>query len=199
VKVVGALLAAGASRRMGEPKQLLKLDGNVPLIRRSARVMLASALERVSVVVDPSASDIAEAVAGLRHELVASQAPSEGIAASIRAAVEWATQLEAQALLLSVCDQPKLSSLHLNRLIAAFAAEGGLAASFYAAAPGVPAIFPARYFGELDKLQGDVGAVRLLRQAPALSLVDWPEGEQDLDRPADVAAFRAREAGAARA
>jgi molybdenum cofactor cytidylyltransferase len=194
VKIVGALLAAGASQRMGQSKQLLKLDGDVCLVRRSAQEMLASALERLSIVVDPEAPAIAEAVRGLPHELVASRTPTEGIAASIRAAVAWATKLEARALLLSVCDQPKLSRSHLDRLIATFEAEGGLVASFYAGSAGVPAIFPAPYFGELSQLQGDVGAAKILRKAPALSWVAWPEGAQDLDHPADVAAWRAREA-----
>jgi molybdenum cofactor cytidylyltransferase len=196
VKIVGALLAAGASQRMGEPKQLLDLDGDGCLVRCTAQVMSAAALSRLGVVVDPGAPAVAEALRGLEHDLLASEDPGEGIAASIRAAVAWATASQAEALLLCVCDQPLLTSGHLDRLLETCQEEDALAASYYEGMPAVPAVFPARYFKELAELHGDVGAAKLLRKARELSLVAWPEGAHDLDRPDDVAAWRARSSGA---
>jgi len=193
MKVVGALLAAGASRRMGESKQLLKLDDDVCLVRHAAQAMAATTLEQRCVVVGTEASEIARALAGLDLDLIPSQDPSEGIAASIRAAVSWARRQEAHALLLCVCDQPRLSSAHLERLLVTFKEEHNPTASHYEGAAGVPAVFPAACFAQLAELAGDSGAAKILRKAQNVVSVAWPDGAQDLDTPDDVAAWRGRE------
>ena len=58
-----------------------------------------------------------------------------------------------------------------------------MAASRYAGVLGPPAIFPQRRFADLEALTGDTGARALLREAGAdVAAVDWPAGEDDLDR-----------------
>lgn len=192
MKLVGTLLAAGASRRLGRPKQLLELDDGVALVRRSALAALASKLDRLSVALDPSAAHVRAALGGLALEPIFSEDPREGIAASIRAGVAWALRQRADALLLCVCDQPLLGRPHLDRLLDAFVESRGRVASFYAERPGVPAVFPASSFAELARLEGDRGAGRLLLESSSLTLVPWPEGACDLDRPEDVRAWRRR-------
>lgn len=195
MKILGALLAAGSSRRLGEAKQLLELEDGTCLVQRAAQVMLDSQLTHVGVVVDAKRADVSAALAELSLELLPSPAPREGMAASIRAATHWASSHEADALLLCVCDQPLLTSDHLDRLVTAFSEELGLAASYYDGKPGVPAVFPARYFPRLSELRGDSGAASILRQAHEVSLVAWPEGAIDLDSPADLASWQARQQG----
>jgi CTP:molybdopterin cytidylyltransferase MocA len=187
VNVVAAVLAAGSSRRLGAPKQLLPLNGERSLVHHAAAEVLASGAERVAVIVGDHAAAVSRAVAELDVELVRNLDHAEGLASSIRAAVAWARYSRAEALLLSLCDQPRLSRLHLRRLLdQAQARADRPAASFYAGKPAVPAVFPARYFEDLFTLKGDRGAASLLRSSPALSLVSWPEGELDIDTQADV-------------
>jgi CTP:molybdopterin cytidylyltransferase MocA len=177
---------------MGEPKQLLRVSGDTSLVERTANAMLASRLDRACVVVAPRQPEVARSVSALPLELVESTNPSEGIAASIRAAAEWAARGRADGLLLCVCDQPLLTAHHLNRLLEAFTIEPLPVASYYADKPGVPAIFPAAYLPALLRLSGDQGASKLLRSAERISLVTWPDGAEDLDSPADLLRWRLR-------
>ena len=186
-----AVLAAGSSRRLGIPKQFLTLaDGN-SLVRHSAERVCASKARRHAVVVGAFAERVRRHLEGLPLDVLPSQDPAEGIAASIRAAAAWAAKHEAEALLLCVCDQPWLEFGHLNALLDAWTRARGLVASHYGGKSGVPAVFPAGHFGELQELRGDVGAAAILRAARHITLIEWPEGELDLDTASDWLRYRA--------
>jgi molybdenum cofactor cytidylyltransferase len=105
----------------------------------------------------------------------------EGMAASIRVAVSWAEQRKSDALLLALCDQPRLSAAHLDRLIAEFERTGLPVASYYAHKSAVPALFPRSLFEALASLRGDSGARELLNDGRRLSRVSWADGEFDVD------------------
>lgn len=170
------VLAAGASRRLGRPKQLVEVRGE-PLVRRIARIAL-SACDPVAVV--SGAVPLQGALAGLPVAIVDNVFWAEGVASSIRAGITWASSAEAVVLL--TCDQALLDSAHLRALLRA-SADGRLAASRYEGVLGVPAVFPRAYFPVLQALRGDRGAQPLL--APAVP-VDWPAGARDLDTIADL-------------
>ncbi len=103
------------------------------------------------------------------------------MAASIRVGVAWAQRHESDALLLALCDQPQLSSAHLDRLIAEFERTGLPVASYYAHKSAVPALFPRSLFAALAELSGDSGASRLLNDGRPLIRLSWAEGEFDVD------------------
>jgi CTP:molybdopterin cytidylyltransferase MocA len=181
--VIGAaVLAAGASRRLGRPKQLLGYRGTT-LLRAVTGEICESRCDRVAVVLGAHAGWIAPTLAGMRVAQLANVLWSEGIASSIRCAVAWAMQAALDALVLAVCDQPRLTAAHVDALIAVHRATGGAVASRYGDGPGVPAIFPARDYPRLCGLAGDEGARRLLHGADH---VDWPDGAHDVDTPADL-------------
>jgi CTP:molybdopterin cytidylyltransferase MocA len=188
VTVACTVLAAGASRRLGRPKQLLSVHGSSTLVRWSLECACSLGCGPVSVTVGAGASAVTEALSRLPIEVIGGFDWREGIAASIRAATSWALARGAGALLICVCDQPLLSSRHLRRLLAASAGGARLAASRYAGAAGVPAVFPAHDFGALLSLRGDAGAGAYLRHAAGVALVPWPDGELDVDTPDDLGA-----------
>lgn len=183
-----AILAAGASRRLGQPKQLVEIAGE-PLVRRVARLAHEAGCEHVSVVIGCEGAAVTAALSGVACELLDNAEWPEGIAASVRAAARWASDSRFEALMLLVCDQLKLSAEHLSALWSVWqAAPDTAVASSYAGAPGVPAIFPRAYYAALLQLHGDQGAARLLRAGlrPVTS-VAWLEGEVELDTPDDLA------------
>lgn len=167
--VAAAILAAGESRRLGHPKQLVEIDRE-PLLRRTARIALASRVDRVAVVLGAYRERIEPSLAGLAVTVLDNAAWREGMASSIRVAVEWAR--DAEHLLLLVCDQPHLSVAHLDALIARRALVG----SRYAGAIGVPALVPADRFGDLAALRGDRGARGMFTEG-----IDWEPGSVDID------------------
>jgi xanthine/CO dehydrogenase XdhC/CoxF family maturation factor/CTP:molybdopterin cytidylyltransferase MocA len=179
-----AVLAAGGSRRLGRPKQLVDAGGE-PLIRRIARTCVDAGLGPVAVVVGAHADDVGAALGDLRVTRVANPAWEEGIGSSIRAAVAWAETAGAAALAIVLGDQPLLAPDHLAALRDAWLGGAALVGSRYAGTLGAPAIFDRARFAELASCEGDRGAGALLRAAGAVA-VDWPGGAVDVDTEDDV-------------
>jgi molybdenum cofactor cytidylyltransferase len=94
----------------------------------------------------------------------------------------------AEAILLLVCDQPRLDVDHLRALLAGHAAGGmAITASQYGERCGVPAVFSAELAGELLQCGGDRGAREVIRRnAARVRAMAWPDGVVDVDRPEDL-------------
>ena len=177
------ILAAGASRRLGQPKQLVRVAGDT-LLGRTVRAALAVCAP-VLVVLGSGAEAMAEELAGLPVTLVANDQWPEGMAASIRAGVR-ALPAGAEGVLLLVCDQPAVDAKLLARMLDARRRHpDAVIACGYADTRGVPALFPARCLEQLLALRGDRGARGLLQGAEVVVL-PFPEGALDVDRPGDL-------------
>ena len=182
------LLAAGSSSRMrGRDKLLEPVDGE-PLLRRMARVALASSAAAVRVVLPPGGEARAAALDGLDVTQVTATAAAEGMAASLRAGLaEVAEGTEAGIVMLA--DMPDVTSQMLDRLIAAFdPAEGHEICRSVSASgvPGHPVLFGRRFFEALLDLSGDVGARAVVAQSPEFVHDVKTPGEAaltDLDTP----------------
>lgn len=186
MRVAAVLLAAGESRRLGRPKQLLPYRGQ-PLLRALASEACASRCQRVGVVVTGDEPAIAGCLDGLPVHLLANPEWAEGMASSIRRGVAWADWLACDGVLLLVCDQPALTSTHVDALLRAHRPGERIVASRYGGAAGVPALFAREMFPSLLALRGPVGARGLMRAEQNVIAVDWPEGIVDIDTPADAA------------
>src|SRR4051794_599447 len=99
-----AVLAAGASRRLGRPKQLVELDGQ-PLVRRQCRTAVEAAIGPIVVVLGCHHDQIAPMLSDLGLSLVTNDEWEEGMAASVRAVTRVAMAAGAAAVLLFHCDQ----------------------------------------------------------------------------------------------
>lgn len=186
------VLAAGASTRMGQPKQLLRPDGRT-LLRRTVDAVLASPAWPVVVVLGSNAAAIRPEVARLPVLIVENGAWEEGLASSIRAGarVLASFSLSLDAALLVLCDQPNLSPEAIARLTAAAANGKTIVAVRYDDHSGPPALFARSHFQELMELHGPGGARPLLaRYAAALATIPLPELAVDLDTPEDYARFQ---------
>ena len=179
------LLAAGGSRRLGTPKQLLEI-GAEPLVRRAARALLATQPAGLYVVVGAHAEEMFRAVADLTAERIDCHNWEEGLSASLRAGIA-ALPGDIDGVLVALCDQPAMDAAHLRRLIEEFCLHPRDAvASAYSGLLGVPAVLPRAWFEELSKLRGDLGARELLRSASQMvRAVEAPALAIDVDESSD--------------
>jgi molybdenum cofactor cytidylyltransferase len=186
--LVGVIvLAAGASTRLGQPKQSLPY-GDSTLLAHAVAAALNARLGPVLVVLGAHGPELAQA---LPSGAVAVHNPDwqEGMASSIRAGLAalergWP---QAAAAIVMVCDQPSVSAGLLRRLVAAWRQGSAAAvACQYGDTVGVPALFSRSLWPELMALRGDRGAKSVLeRHRERLLLVPFPEGALDIDTPED--------------
>ncbi len=190
-----AILAAGASTRMGTLKQLLEVDGK-PLLVRAVEAALASLAWPVVGVLGAEAEKIRGVLA--RYPVILAENPAwpEGMASSIRAAVTTLQQFSRglDAALIALCDQPAFSSETITQLVRAQQTTGrSIVAARYSGRQGAPALFLREHFPTLVALTGEEGARDLLNgPTSSVAAVDLPELALDLDTPSDLAQYQAR-------
>jgi molybdenum cofactor cytidylyltransferase len=183
MKIPAVILAAGASRRLGEPKQLVELDGETMLYRVARMALLAC--DPVMVVLGYEAERMKTALKDLSVRCVRNLEWEEGMASSLRTAVS-ALPLDARSALFLVSDQPALDSTLIGTILEMHRTHPSRRiASVYRGIRGVPAVLLRQDFDALLQLHGDQGA-RSLLQGPDVSAVPFPGGELDLDRPEDL-------------
>jgi molybdenum cofactor cytidylyltransferase len=183
--IAAIVLAAGASRRLGQPKQLVALAGEA-LLRRAVRMALEAGCGPVIAVLPREHDRFLAVLEGLDFLPCPNPQADEGMGASIRAGANVLPQEALGALLMTV-DQVAVDTQLLRRLVAAWRQEPGRsAACAYEGRIGIPAIFPRALFPGLKACKGDAGAKGLLSDA---SSVQFPRGGDDLDTPEDLARF----------
>jgi len=185
VNIPVVLLAAGASSRFGRPKLLLPHRGS-SLLRYIARISLASDASSTIVVLGAYADLLRAELADLDVKIILNPQWATGISSSIHAAIRSLPR-DADAVLLTLCDQPLLSTQLLNAIIAEFASSGApVIASAYADTLGAPALFSRSLFAELSGLRGDSGAKQLIHaHLDEVRRVSFPEGALDIDTESD--------------
>lgn len=187
--IPAVILAAGASTRLGSPKQLARL-GDEMLLRRAVRVAHEAGCVPVIVVLGAEATRVLlEGVPGDAVPVINEQW-EEGMASSIRMGVRACgiVAKAAEGVVVMTCDQPAVTSQHLRKLML----RREVKASRYAGRNGVPAFFPKDHFDTLMALEGDVGARALLKDARYDELEG---GELDVDTVEDLARARERVVG----
>lgn len=189
--VATIILAAGTSRRLGQPKQLLVYRGET-LLNRAIRIAQEAGTTPVLAVLGAQFDRIRGSIQSPIAIPVFNDRWRQGIASSIdeglRALALCAP--DAEAAILMSCDQPRLTAEHLCLLALASASQSppAIAASSYAQARGVPAVFPREIFAELRALRGDKGARSVIESAASTVVeVEFPGGEVDIDLPQDLA------------
>ncbi len=200
MRAVGlVILAAGASTRLGRPKQLLPYRGRT-LLRHAAQVALDSVCRPVVVVLGAWAEQLEPEVRGLPVHVAHNPHWEDGMGASLRAGLRAleATISGVEAAVVLLCDQPFVSARTIDALVEARHATGRpIIASEYGGALGVPCLFDRALFGELAALQGAEGAKRVIKgHEDDVVGIPFPAGAIDIDTPADYEQLRAGDSGA---
>ncbi len=193
-QIAAVLLAAGASTRLGQSKQLIQVAGE-SLLRRSARLAVEAGCAPVFVVLGFEAERMRTELEGLKVQTVVNNEWKEGMGSSLRRGVAAASQTQTHpaGVLVLVCDQLRLNLEHLSNLLDRHThGAAPITASLYAGKSGVPAVFAARLFPELLAAEGDSGARNLILQyGSRVQTLAWPDGALDLDLPEQLAGLSA--------
>lgn len=188
------LLAAGASTRMGRPKQLIKIDG-VTLVRRAALAAVASPARPIVVVLGANAAEIRPQLTDLAVTVTENAEWSEGMGSSLRYGVQALTSLapDAEAVVVALVDQPHFSTEVVQRLLDRQRETGkSIIVTSAGEHHGPPALFLRQHFADLMAARGDTGARTLInKQAEIVAQIEITD-EADLDTPADVERFRSQ-------
>ena len=178
------ILAAGASRRMGQPKQLL-LYKEQTLLGYVTQCAISSECNPVIVILGANAEKIEPKIAQLPIKIVQNNNWNEGIASSIRCGISYIQNqyLNLDGVVFLTCDQPFISTELIEQLIDAhYSTNKPIIASQYGEILGIPALFSRSFFSALMQLQGDRGAKKIINQYPDLVyVINFPQGQIDLD------------------
>ena len=194
MSIAALILAAGGSRRLGRPKQLLLHEGET-LLNRAIRIATEAGAAPVLAVLGADFEAIRSSIASPSAIPVRNDRWRQGMGASLAEGMRTLALCSplTRAVLLMGCDQPRLTAEHLRALMDAFAGRGSHAiiASAYAGIRGVPAVFPSETFPDLLALRGDKGARSVIEKAkfPVIS-VQFEGGEVDIDAPEDLASLQ---------
>jgi CTP:molybdopterin cytidylyltransferase MocA len=186
-KLLVAVLSAGASRRLGLPKQLVEIGGE-PLVRRQWRMAKEANVGDVVVILGCHARDCAAALgAEIGASVRVNEHWEEGLASSIREAIHAAIDADVSGLMLVHGDQYALTAADLRSLHGAWMGAGGTKAcrSRHEDYLGPPVILPSRCFDAALTLRGDDGARDVLRALghDETIQVHVPNAVHDLDEP----------------
>jgi len=159
----GILLAAGMSRRLGRPKQLLDFNGR-PLLRCVVERCLRSRLDGLWVVVGHEADAVAAALAGLDAHIIMNAAYADGQATSLVAGLGAAGR-DADAVAVLLGDQPGIDPALIDGAIDARRSGGArIAMAAYGEERGHPVLFGRELFDELRTITGDQGGREVIRR-----------------------------------
>ena len=184
VGIAVLVLAAGASSRMGTPKQLLPWK-HTTLLGQAIETAKKSLAHDIFVVLGSNYEKIYRTISETETTVVENRDWERGMGTSVALGVQFldGTDKAYQGVLILLCDQPLISISYLNEMIRTLEQNReSIIATKYDQKAGVPAIFDRKYFEELKSLSKDKGAKEIIDQNIKDTLLLDPEGtEIDLD------------------
>ena len=161
------LLAAGESKRMGRPKQMLAWKGKT-LLRHVLENLIHSTVDEIILVLGHEAEAIQKSLTEFQIKIVINPEYQQGMASSLRQGL-LAIDTRSEAFLVVLADQPGIGPEIINQIIHEFQRSDprrGIARPIYRGLRGHPVLIGVRYLQEALQLQGDVGARQILMNHP---------------------------------
>ncbi|WP_406223405.1 NTP transferase domain-containing protein [Streptomyces decoyicus] len=188
--MAGLLLAAGGGRRLGgRPKALLDHRGR-PLVEHAARALRDGGCHPVHIVLGAAADSVRERADLSAYGISENPDWAQGMGSSLRVGLAALADSGADAVVVSLVDQPGIGAAAVARVVAAYEGGASLAAAAYDGRRGHPVLFGAGRWADIAATaEGDRGARAYLRRhADDLTLVECSDIAEpyDIDTPEDL-------------
>ena len=186
VHLDGLLMAAGRSSRMGAMHKLSAHFNGEALIKRSAKVLQASGVRSVNVVLGHEAERMQGLLDGLEVSSIINPDFADGLASSLRSGIA-ALAHDSDGVLVHLADMPGVTSQMMRSMTQAFVKAGGnaIVRATHGGKRGNPVILPRSVYAQVSRLTGDMGA-RAIVEGFAGRIIDIEIGEAaglDVDTP----------------
>jgi molybdenum cofactor cytidylyltransferase len=193
--LAGVVLAAGESRRMGTPKQLLPFGGRT-ILERVVDTLLTAGVGQVIVVLGHLADRVRTVLGDRPVQAVVNAAYRRGMLTSVKCGVQ-AISTDHNAVLFALGDQPQIDSAVVGEVISAYrTGDAGIVIPRYNGKKGHPIIINLpRYREAIIDLPESVGLNALMQEhADDVRLVDVATEDiiHDIDVPEDYTRELAR-------
>lgn len=182
------IIAAGQSKRLGQPKQLLTYQGKTLLNRLIENVQTAVDLP-ITLVLGAHSQTIQDQLPNDKINIVVNNEWQEGMGGSIKCGLAQMLQSNPKmdGIMILVCDQPFITGQSIQDLLQLQQAKQlPMAACYYADILGTPALFHQTMFPALLALNGDVGAKKIINSRPQeVVKLHFEQGVVDIDTMED--------------
>lgn len=159
------ILAAGESKRMGMPKQLMRL-GRDTILGQTIDNFLSSKVSEIIVVVGCRAQETIKAIANRTVKVAINSSYQQGMGNSISVGLNFISD-KVQGIMIALADQPFIGNQTIDQLIEAFSSNNkGIVIPVHKGRRGHPVIFDTKYKQELLALKGDVGGREIIARHP---------------------------------
>lgn len=166
MSVAGLVLAAGASSRLGQPKQLLPYKGTVMLDYVVQQFQNCSGLDELVVVLGANADDVRPKVNFGHARTVVNPATGQGCSASYRVGID-ACDPKVEAIVVLLGDQPGVQTETVGKVVDAWRNRGGrIVLANYQGKKGHPMLFARELFEQMKELHGDKAVWKMVDQHP---------------------------------
>ncbi|MDJ0921397.1 MAG: NTP transferase domain-containing protein [Henriciella sp.] len=181
------LLASGQSSRFEAGDKLLASFQRRKLIDHAGALMRhTKTAARIGVVAETK-TERQQHLTTLGWQLTLNGSPDLGLSHSLGLGIAAAEKAGAEAALILLADMPRVSESHLNTLYAALSPDTDAVMSVHDNTISPPALFRAKTFASLMRLNGDSGARDVFACLDTTETVELPRHEGlDVDRLADL-------------
>ena len=164
-KILGLLLAAGSSRRMGEDNKLLQKINGVNMVVLVAEQIKKSKVSEFIVVTGFEADQIKDCLKHLTENFIYNPQHSKGLSSSLKIGLKNISG-DIDGVIVFLGDMPLIQSQHIDSLIQAFDPTEGrsICVPVHGRKRGNPVLWGRQYFNEITAIKGDTGAKHLLEE-----------------------------------
>ena len=184
-------MAAGSSSRLGQNK-LNFIFKEKTMLQNTIDEAINSEANEIILVLGAKHRENKFQLTGNNANVILNENWKKGIGNSIKCGLQHLIQkqVELNAVIISVCDQPYLSSKVFDKLISTYAnSNKKIIASTYNDLLGVPVLYDQSLFDDLLNIPDEHGAKKYIidqAEKDILDTIPFPKGEIDIDTIEDI-------------